>query len=54
MLSGKSSFRCHRGAAGFTLIELLVVLAIVSTLLGIVVPRYVHRLPIALQFEITI
>ena len=33
-----------RTAAGFTLIELLVVLAIVSTLLLLVVPRYFNKL----------
>jgi general secretion pathway protein G len=32
---------------GFTLIELLVVMAIVSTLLSIVVPRYMHRIDVA-------
>jgi general secretion pathway protein G len=32
---------------GFTLIELLVVMAIVSALLGIVAPRYVHKVAVA-------
>jgi type II secretion system protein G len=32
---------------GFTLIELLVVMAIVSTLLSIVVPRYMHKVDVA-------
>jgi len=32
---------------GFTLIELLVVMAIVSTLLAIVVPRYLHKVDVA-------
>ncbi|MCY1215812.1 type II secretion system protein G [compost metagenome] len=33
--------------AGFTLIELLVVMAIVSALLSIVVPRYMHKVDVA-------
>ncbi len=32
---------------GFTLIELLVVMAVVSVLLSIVVPRYMHKVDIA-------
>ncbi|MBA9848513.1 MULTISPECIES: type II secretion system protein [Ralstonia] len=32
---------------GFTLIELLVVMAIVSALLSIVVPRYIHKVDVA-------
>lgn len=32
---------------GFTLIELLVVMAIVSALLSIVVPRYMHKVDVA-------
>ncbi|MBT2336230.1 prepilin-type N-terminal cleavage/methylation domain-containing protein [Variovorax paradoxus] len=32
---------------GFTLIELLVVMAIVSALLSIVVPRYMHKIDVA-------
>jgi general secretion pathway protein G len=38
-----SSARLLRRACGFTLIELLVVLAIVSTLLLMVAPRYLHQ-----------
>jgi len=37
----------HRSTAGFTLIELLVVLAIVSTLLLLVAPKYFQRLEAA-------
>ena len=33
----------YRSPGGFTLIELLVVLAIVSTLLLLVAPRYFHQ-----------
>jgi general secretion pathway protein G len=37
----------HRQRFGFTLIELLVVLAIVSTLLLLVAPRYFHKVDAA-------
>jgi general secretion pathway protein G len=35
------------GKRGFTLIELLVVLAIVGALVGLAVPRYLHRVDLA-------
>ena len=35
------------GKRGFTLIELLVVLAIVGALVGLAVPRYLHRVELA-------
>lgn len=35
------------GRRGFTLIELLVVLAIVGALVGLAVPRYLHRVDLA-------
>ena len=45
--SGGGDVPNTRGRGGFTLIELLVVLAIVSTLLLLVVPRYFHQIDAA-------
>lgn len=39
--------KAMRRQRGFTLIELLVVMAIVSVLLSIVMPRYMHKLDVA-------